>query len=156
MQQVLEQTRLERGRATLAAVDGQTGQAIVEPLGDLGRYVVEFAYGDIYSRDGLSLRDRELATVAVLTAQGGREPQLRFHLGAALNVGLSRQEVEEVILQTVPYAGFPTAINALNLLGEVAAAEAASTWSATAPDHSGEGVDAGAKTSSTRDAGQTT
>jgi 4-carboxymuconolactone decarboxylase len=155
MPQVLEQTRLERGRATLAAVDGHAGEAVVAPLGDLGRYVVEFAYGDIYSREGLSLRDRELATVAVLTALGGREPQLRFHLGAALNVGLSRQEVEEVIVQTVPYAGFPTAINALNLLGEVAATDAASTLGATAPDHSGEGVDADAKTSSTQDAGRT-
>ncbi len=155
MQQVLEQTRFERGRATLAAVDGHAGEAVVAPLGDLGRYVVEFAYGDIYSREGLSLRDRELATVAVLTALGGRESQLRFHLGAALNVGLSRQEVEEVILQTVPYAGFPTAINALGLLGEVAATEAASTRGAAAPDPSGEGGDAGATTAATYDAGQT-
>jgi 4-carboxymuconolactone decarboxylase len=38
------------------------------------------------------------------------------HIQAALNVGLSRQEVEEIIIQTVPYAGFPTAINALNVL----------------------------------------
>jgi 4-carboxymuconolactone decarboxylase len=147
MQQGLKQTRLERGRAKLAAVNGHAGEAIVEPLGDLGRYVVEFTYGDIYSREGLSLRDRELAAVAVLAALGGREPQLRFHLGAALNVGLSRQEVEEVILQTVPFAGFPTAINALNLLVEVAATEAVASWGATAPDHSGESVDAAAKPS---------
>jgi 4-carboxymuconolactone decarboxylase len=113
------ETRYSRGLAKLAEVDGTAGADIVEPLGDLGRYIVEFAFGDIYSRDGLSLRDRELATVAILTAMGGREPQLRVHLRAGLNVGLTPQELEEVIIQTVPYAGFPTAINAMNLLREV-------------------------------------
>lgn len=110
-----DQTRFERGSARLAEVDGKAGADVVEPLGDLGRYIVEFAFGDIYSRDGLSLRDRELATVAALTAMGGREPQLKVHIGAALNVGLTEEEIEEVILQTVPYAGFPTAINAMNV-----------------------------------------
>ncbi|MGA3029625.1 MAG: carboxymuconolactone decarboxylase family protein [Candidatus Limnocylindrales bacterium] len=111
--------RFTRGLAKLAEVDGAAGADIVAPLGDLGRYIVEFAFGDIYSREGLSLRDRELVTVAALTAMGGREPQLRVHLGAGLNVGLTALELEEVIIQTVPYAGFPTAINALNLLREV-------------------------------------
>lgn len=113
------QTRFERGKARLAEVDGTAGEEVVAPLGDLGRYIVEFAFGDIYSRDGLSLRDRELATVATLTAMGGREPQLKVHVRAALNVGLTRDEIEETILQTVPYAGFPTAINAVNVLKEV-------------------------------------
>lgn len=111
--------RFERGKVKLAEVDGTAGEEVVAPLGDLGRYIVEFAFGDIYSRDGLSLRGRELATVAALTAIGGREPQLKVHLGAAFNVGLTRDEVEETILQTVPYAGFPTAINAMNALKEV-------------------------------------
>ena len=88
-------------------------------LGDLGRYIVEFSFGDIYSHEGLSLRDRQIATVAMLTALGGREPQLRLHLGAALNVGLSAQEIEEIIIHTVSYAGFPTAINAMRLFQEV-------------------------------------
>ncbi len=113
------QTRFERGKARLAEVDGTAGEEVVAPLGDLGRYIVEFAFGDIYSRDGLSLRDRELATVATPTAMGGREPQLKVHVRAALNVGLTRDEIEETILQTVPYAGFPTAINAVNALKEV-------------------------------------
>jgi len=91
----------------------------VSRLGDLGRYIVEFSFGDIYSREGLSLRDRQIATVAMLTVLGGREPQLRLHLGAALNVGLSAQEIEEIILHTVSYAGFPTAINAMRLLQDV-------------------------------------
>jgi 4-carboxymuconolactone decarboxylase len=109
-------TRYERGLARLAEVDGEAGERIVAALGDLGRYIVEFAFGDIYTREGMSLREREIATVAVLTALGGREPQLRVHMEAALHVGISLQEIEEIILQTIPYAGFPTAINAMNLL----------------------------------------
>jgi 4-carboxymuconolactone decarboxylase len=116
---VREAARFERGLAKLSEVDGEAGERVVAPLGDLGRYIVEFAFGDIYSRKGLSLRDRELATVAALTAMGGREPQLKVHLGAALNVGLTREEIEETIIQTVPYAGFPTAINAVKVFKEV-------------------------------------
>ncbi len=108
--------RFERGARRLAEVDGSAGEDVVGPLGDLGRYIVEFAFGDIYSRDGLSLRDRELATVAILTALGGREPQLDVHLRAARNVGVTVDELRETIIHTVPYAGFPTAINAMHRL----------------------------------------
>lgn len=125
-----EQTRYERGLAKLAQVDGKAGEEVLSRLGDLGRYIVEFSFGDIYSREGLSLRDRQIATVAMLTALGGREPQLRLHLGAALNVGLSPQEIEEIIIHTVSYAGFPTAINAMRLLQEVLAETAQNPASA--------------------------
>ncbi|MCB0212041.1 MAG: carboxymuconolactone decarboxylase family protein [Anaerolineae bacterium] len=118
-----QDNRYERGLKKLAEVDGQAGAEVVAPLGDLGRYIVEFAFGDIYSRDSLSLREREIATVAMLTALGGREPQLRVHLNAALNVGLTAEEIEEIILQTIPYAGFPTAINAMNLFKAVNSTE---------------------------------
>ncbi len=120
-----ETTRYERGLAKLAEVDGPAGQRVVDSLGDLGCYIVEFAFGDIYSRPGMSLRDREIATVAVLTALGGREPQLRVHLEAARHVGLSWQELEEIVLQTVPYAGFPTAINAMHVLLQLKSEESA-------------------------------
>ena len=122
-----DSTRFERGLARLAEVDGRAGQEVVAPLGDLGRYIVEFAFGDIYSRPGLSLRERELATVAMLAAMGGREPQLRVHLGAALNAGLTAQELEEVVIQTALYAGFPAAMNALATLREALAARGEET-----------------------------
>lgn len=111
--------RYRQGLEKLYEVDGQAGHDVVSSLGDLGRYIVEFAFGDIYSRDGLSLREREIATIAVLTALGGREPQLKVHIQAGLHVGLTAQEIEETIIHTVPYAGFPTAINTLNLLKTV-------------------------------------
>lgn len=118
MTQRAELSRFELGLAKLAEVDGKVGEEVVEPLGDLGKYIVEFAFGDIYRREGLSLREREIATVAMLTVLG-RETQLGVHVRAALNVGLSPEEIEETIIQTVPYAGFPTAINAINILKEI-------------------------------------
>ena len=113
------ESRFERGLAKLAEVDGSAGEEIIAPLGDLGRYIVEFAFGDIYSRPGLSLRDREIATVALLAGLGAREPRLRVHLAAGLAVGLTAKELEEIVIQTVPYTGFPTAINALNAIRDI-------------------------------------
>lgn len=112
-------TRFEQGLKKLFEVDGSAGIDITNNLGDLGRYIVEYAFGDIYSRDKLTLREREIATIAMLTCLGGREPQLNVHINAGLNVGLTYEEIEEIIIQTTPYAGFPTAINAMNVLKQV-------------------------------------
>lgn len=111
--------RHERGRAALTELLGRPADGALDRLGELGRYVAEFAYGDIHSRDGLDSRDRQIATIAMLTALGGQERQLRLHIEGALNVGLTVEEIEEVILHTVPYAGFPRAITAQNALEAV-------------------------------------
>jgi 4-carboxymuconolactone decarboxylase len=108
--------RYTRGRARLAEVDGTAGEQLVDSLGDLGRYIVEFGFGDVYSRPGLSLRDRELITVAMLAAMGAREPQLDVHLQGAVNVGITTEELQEVMIHVAPYAGFPAAINGLRRL----------------------------------------
>src|SRR6266852_4467616 len=113
-----QETRYERGLKKMSEVYGVPVEQVVAPLRDLGRYMVEFPYGDIYSRDGLAVRDREIATIAMLTAIGGREPQLRVHLNSALNAGLTPDELYEIILHTLIFAGFPTAINALTVLGD--------------------------------------
>ena len=120
-----EETRFDRGLRRLVEVNGPVGEEIVLALGDLGRYIFEFAYGDIYTRDGLSLRERAIATLSILLAVPGRGPQLRVHFGSALNVGLTAQEIEEVILQSVPYNGFPAAMDAISLLREVMDARSA-------------------------------
>lgn len=114
-----ENNRYERGLARLKEIHGQAGVDAVMPLGDVGRYIVEFAFGDIYSREGLDLRQRQMITVAILTALGGREAQLRVHMHSTLNLGVTPDEIREIILQTIPYAGFPTAMNAMNLLNSV-------------------------------------
>lgn len=109
--------RFERGLEIFGRVDGKGGRKAVDDLSDLvpeiGRYLVEYPFGDIYSRPGLDLRTRELVSVAALTAMGGCDPQLRVHIHAALNLGCERREVVEAILQMSVYAGFPRAINAL-------------------------------------------
>ncbi len=114
-----QEARYERGLKKMTEIYGVPVEEFIAPLGDLGRYMVEFPYGDIYSRGGLAARDREIATIAMLTALGGREPQLRVHMNSALNVGLTADELYELILHTLIFAGFPTAINALSVLGDV-------------------------------------
>lgn len=91
---------------------------------DFARYLIEFPFGDIYSRPGLDLRSREIATIAALTAMGNAAPQLKVHIEAGLNVGLSRDEITEVIMQMAVYAGFPAALNGLFAAKEVFAARA--------------------------------
>lgn len=118
MESTSEQARYTHGMAVLAEVNGGSGEDEVEPLGDLGRYIVEFGFGDIYSRTGLSLREREFAAVAMLVAMGGREQQLQYHLGAALRVGVPTEQLKELIIQAALFAGFPLAINALSLLNQ--------------------------------------
>ncbi len=86
---------------------------------DLARYVVEFPYGDIYNRPGLDLKTRELVTIASITTMGGAATQLKSHIRGALNVGCSKKEIIEVIIQMAVYAGFPRAINGVLAAKEV-------------------------------------
>lgn len=115
--------RFITGQGMLHKVDGKGGEAVVESLKDIApdfaRYLLEFPFGDIYSRPGLDLRSREIATVAALTALGNAAPQLKVHIGAALHVGLTQDEIVEVIMQMVVYAGFPAALNGLFAAKEV-------------------------------------
>src|SRR6516162_9086627 len=111
------ESRLERGRRALAEIDGEAGRKVVAALADIApdfaRYLIEFPFGDIYSRPGLDLRCREIATIAALTALGNAAPQLRVHIAAGLKVGLTRSEIVETIMQMAVYAGFPGALNGL-------------------------------------------
>ncbi|KLE38159.1 4-carboxymuconolactone decarboxylase [Serratia sp. TEL] len=115
--------RFITGQKMLQKVDGKGGDAVVESLQDIApdfaRYLLEFPFGDIYSRPGLDLRSREIATVAALTALGNAAPQLKVHIGAALHVGLTQDEIVEVIMQMAVYAGFPAALNGLFAAKEV-------------------------------------
>lgn len=122
-------SRYEQGLAKLQEIDGEAGTNVVNSLRDIApdfaRYLIEFPFGDIYSRPGLDLRSREIAVVAALTAMGNAVPQLKVHIQGALNVGVSRDEVVEVIMQMAVYAGFPAALNGLFAAKEVFAAQAA-------------------------------
>ena len=115
--------RFITGQEMLQKVDGKGGEAVIESLQDIApdfaQYLIEFPFGDIYSRPGLDLRSREIATVAALTALGNATPQLKVHIGAALHVGLTQDEIVEVIMQMAVYAGFPAALNGLFAAKEV-------------------------------------
>ena len=89
----------------------KSGVAEVAP--DFARMVIEFAFGDIYSRDELDLRSRELVAIAVLAASGNAGPQLRVHVESAASAGITKPEIIEVLMQIALYAGFPAALNAL-------------------------------------------
>lgn len=117
------ETRYTRGLAKLQEIDGQQGERVIESLKDiapdLARYIIEFGFGDIYSRPGLDLKSREIAVVAALTALGNATPQLKVHLHGALNVGCTKDEIVEVIMQMALYAGFPAALNGIFAAKEV-------------------------------------
>lgn len=118
--------RYTTGLEMLQRVDGKGGDAVVATLQaiapDFARYLIEFPFGDIYARPGLDLRSREIATIAALTALGNAAPQLKVHIAAGLHVGLSQEEILEVIMQMAVYAGFPAALNGLFAAKEVFAA----------------------------------
>lgn len=98
--------------------------ALADIAPDFADYLLEFPFGDIYSRPGLDLKSREIATIAALAAMGNAAPQLRIHIQAALNVGVTREEIVEVLMQMAVYAGFPAALNGLFAAKEVFAAAA--------------------------------
>jgi 4-carboxymuconolactone decarboxylase len=116
-------TRYQRGLERLCAVEGTSRPSIVDALADIApdlvTLVIEFAYGDLYGRPALDLPQRQLVTVAALTAMGNARPQLRFHAAGALNVGCSPTELIETLIHLAVYAGFPAALNAIFVLQEV-------------------------------------
>nr|WP_321269850.1 carboxymuconolactone decarboxylase family protein [uncultured Tolumonas sp.] len=118
-----ENLRYQQGLAKLNEIDGEAGEKVIAALQDiapdLARYVIEFPFGDIYSRPGLDLKSREIATVAALTALGNAAPQLKVHIHGSLNVGCTETEIVEVIIQMAVYAGFPAALNGMFAAKEV-------------------------------------
>ena len=128
----MTQSRYAKGLAKLHEIDGEAGANVINSLRDIApdfaRYLIEFPFGDIYSRPGLDLRSREIAVVAALTALGNAAPQLKVHVHGALNVGVTKDEIVEVMMQMSVYAGFPAALNGLfaakDVFSERATAEA--------------------------------
>ncbi|MFG1646850.1 carboxymuconolactone decarboxylase family protein [Amycolatopsis sp. NPDC049252] len=115
--------RHERGLAAMKAIDGDAGEKVAEALKDiapdLAAYIIEFSFGELYSRPHLSLRHREIVTIAACVALGTATPQLKVHLHGMLNVGGTEKEIVETILHLAFYCGFPAALNAIAAAREV-------------------------------------
>lgn len=119
----MERARYEKGLEKLNEVDGNAGQDVISSLDniapDLGKYIIEFAFGDVYCRDTLTLQEREMITITSLLTAGGCEAQLEVHINGALNVGISQQMIIETLIQCIPYTGFPKVLNAVNVAKRV-------------------------------------
>lgn len=114
--------RYEKGKEVIEGIQERSLDeifgAIDDIAPDMGRFVVEFPYSEIYTRTEVDLKTRELCTVAALTVLG-TVPQLKDHIGAALNVGNTPTEIVEIIMQMSAYAGFPKSINGIVAAKEV-------------------------------------
>ena len=95
---------------------GMEGIKRISP--DFWEMIVSFGFGDLYTREGLSLKEREFITLTSLITQGAFE-QFKVHLQAALNVGLTKEEIIEIIIQCAGYVGFPKAVQAMGIAGEI-------------------------------------
>lgn len=113
----MEQTRFEQGMEQLRKIDGMGGENVIKSLEDvapdIGRYIVEFAFGEIYPRRELSLQEREIITITSLLTTGGCEAQLEVHINGSMNVGIAAGKIIETFIQCIPYTGFPKVLNAV-------------------------------------------
>lgn len=100
------------------------GEGFADIAPDLKRIVVEFAFGDIYTRPGLDNKQKVLTTISALVAQG--TPQIGMHIITGLNVGLTPDEIVGCIMHLIPYVGFPRALNALKVAQTVFAEQGVS------------------------------
>jgi 4-carboxymuconolactone decarboxylase len=115
--------RYERGEKLLRQIDGdKVADNLIARYEDIApdftRYLVEFAFGEIYARDG-DLKHRELIAIASLATMGGCDAQLETHVHGAFNVGLTEGEVVEAVMTLIPYIGFPKALNAMAVVKRV-------------------------------------
>jgi 4-carboxymuconolactone decarboxylase len=118
--------RYERGWKRLQELAGEHGESVMRGVGevspDLARYAVEFGYGDVYSRPALDDHARQLIAISALAAMGGSEPQLEYHIGIALNVGVPPVEIVETVIFLTPFVGLARVLNAARSVKRVFAA----------------------------------
>lgn len=111
-----DQDRYRRGTAAYAQVNATALATIKGAFGDIAGDLIELtfrSFGDVFATSRQPLAIRQLATAAGLAVLGGVEPQLRFHIGAALAAGVTREQLVEAIIWVQYLAGMPAAYNAL-------------------------------------------
>jgi 4-carboxymuconolactone decarboxylase len=85
---------------------------------DIQEYVTQYCWGDLWNRPGLSLQERSLINLAMITALN-RPQEFKAHVRGALNNGVSREKIKEVLMQSAFYCGGPAALEAFRLAAEV-------------------------------------
>lgn len=113
--------RLEKGAQAQAAI---FGEQMLEAwkAGTVNRWLAANCFGDYYTRGGLDLKARELITFCFLAAQGGCEPQLVAHSQGNMNLGNDKNFLLRVVLQILPYIGYPRSLNAITCVNKAAEA----------------------------------
>ncbi|MDG4983997.1 carboxymuconolactone decarboxylase family protein [Lactococcus lactis] len=113
----------EIGLKNLAKIDGTAAEVVFDSLKDLAPdlndMMLEFAFGTIYERGVLNFKQHEMITITSLLTQGSCENQLRVHIQASLNVGLTQEEIIETFIHCAPYVGFPRVLNAIFVAKEI-------------------------------------
>jgi 4-carboxymuconolactone decarboxylase len=119
----MKNDRFERGSSKIQELNKNADQGLINGLGkiapDLANYVLEFVFGDLYSREGLDIKTKQMLTITILATLGNATPQLAFHIKGGLNLGITRQEIIDIMTHISGYAGFPAAINGVNTAKEV-------------------------------------
>lgn len=109
--------RSEQGWESIQKLAGEKGIRAMEELiktsPRLGKLALEFGYGDVYSNQTLDFKQRAIITLSSLITQGDAGRGLNYHFRAALNVGLTKEEIMEVIIHCAAYCGFPKALSAV-------------------------------------------
>ena len=119
----MDKYKYEIGYNYFKQIYGEFGLQVIENLNqispDVVRFILEFAFGEIYTRKRLDLKSRELISLSSLLTLGNAVPQLKSHIHGALNVGCSREEILEIMIQISLYSGFPAALNGLEVMKNV-------------------------------------
>jgi 4-carboxymuconolactone decarboxylase len=119
----MDSERYQRGLAKIIEMEGEMGKKVIETIKeispDFAQYLMEFVFGDIYSRSGLDLKTKEIITLASMATMGTAPLQVKVHVNTALNVGCTEKEIIEILLQIIPSAGMALSMNALLIAKEV-------------------------------------
>ena len=120
---VKQNERLKKGIKNINRLVEGGDQRLLDGLGelspDLANYILEFIFGDLYNREGLDLKTKQIITITALAVLGNARPQLEYHIKAGLNIGLSRKEIIDIMTHISGYAGFPAALNGVNAAKEI-------------------------------------